>query len=158
MNAPRQKPIQTGKFCGILLVLVLAFAGFFRIVDASLLVDDPRLADGQFLTLLLVPLVSAGLMVVIVTETVITGYNVIRTDASVTDQLMGRPGYVALRGAEAGTAVAGVLVMVAIVPRLFSEGTPAPAGVGLLLLLLAIGVGILALSLLRSFAELVVYR
>ncbi|MEZ3170116.1 hypothetical protein ABNG03_05695 [Halorubrum sp. RMP-47] len=158
MNVARRKPIQTGKFCGVLLVLVLAFAGFFRLVDASLLVDDPRLADGQFLTLLLVPVISAGLMVVIVFETVITGYKAIQADASVADQLTGRLGYVTLRGAEAGTAVAGVLVMVAIVPTLFADGTPAPAGVGLLLLLLVIGGGILVLSLLRSFAELVIYR
>ena len=39
----KQKPLQAGKFLGILLSLVLGVAGFFRIVDVRALIDHPML-------------------------------------------------------------------------------------------------------------------
>jgi formate-dependent phosphoribosylglycinamide formyltransferase (GAR transformylase) len=74
------------------------------------------------------------------------------------EQFSGRAGYILLRGVEAGIAIVGVLLMVAAIPVLFAESTPAPAGVGIMLLLMAVGLGILLTSFVRAGAELFIYR
>lgn len=154
----REKPLQAGKFVGVLLALALGVGGFFRVVDATAIVGDPLLGDGQFLALVLVPLVSLGLVGLVLAETVVTGYRVLRSGEPVGDLIAGRRGYVLLRGAEALVAVVGVAIVAAALPPLFADSTPAPAGVGIMLLLLAVGLGILVVSLVRSAAELFVYR
>ncbi|MFB6198978.1 MAG: hypothetical protein ABEI52_12045 [Halobacteriaceae archaeon] len=113
--------------------------------------------DGQFLALVLLPLVSFGLVVVVFLETVLSGYRSIRSNTSLTTQFTDRVGYSLLRGAEAGFAFFGVVVMSAAVPTLLAESTPSPVGVGIMLLLFVIGMGILIVSLIRSSAELIVY-
>ena len=152
------KPLQTGKFVGILLALVLGLAGFLRIIDARGIVDNPLLGDGQFLALLLVPLVSLVLVCVVFLETLVAGYRSVRSDASVTEQVRGRIGYLLLRGVEAGIAVLSVIVIVGTVPLLFAESTPAPIGVGIMLFVLLIGLTILIASFVRSGAELLIYH
>lgn len=156
-TAIRSKPLQSAKFVGILLSLVLGIGGFLRLFDARALIGDPILGDGQFLALLLIPLVSLGLVVLVTAETVVAGYRVLRAEASLDDRIDGRAGYLLLRGVEAGIAVLGVALMAAALPPLFAEGTPAPAGVGIMLLLLAVGIGILLASFVRSGAELFVF-
>lgn len=153
-----EKPLQALKFLGILLILVFGVAGFFRLLDASVLVGDPRLADGQFLTLLLIPLLSLLLVVLVFLETLVTVARIVRADSSWREHLPGGIGYLLLRGVEAAIAVVGVLVMVTAVPTLFAESTPAPAGVGIMLLLLVVGLAILVTSFVRAGAELFVYR
>ena len=153
----QRKPLQTAKFAGILLALVFGVGGFFRLFDFGAVIGNPLLGDGQFLALVLVPLFSFGLVVVVFVETLVAGYRFVRSSEPVADRLTERIGYTLLRGLEAAVALAGVLLMVAAVPVLFAESTPAPAGVGILLLLLVVGFGILLASLVRSFAELVVY-
>jgi hypothetical protein len=153
-----RKPLQTGKFAAILLALALGVGGFLRLFDAAALVDDPLLGDGQFLALVLLPILSLGLVLLVFVETVVTGYRVLRSEESLGEQIAARPGYALLRGAEAAVAVVGVTIMAAALPALFAASTPAPAGVGIMLLLAAVGVGILLASLLRSAAELLVYR
>lgn len=152
------KPLQAGKFVGILLSLVLGLAGFLRLVDASGFIDNPLLGDGQFLALLFVPLVSLTLVCVVFLETLVAGYRVMRSGASVLEQVRGRVGYVMLRGVEAGIAVLGVVVIAATLPVLFAESTPAPVGVGIMLFVLVVGVAILITSFVRSGAELLIYR
>lgn len=153
----REKPLQAGKFVGILLTLGLAIAGFFRLIDAGAVIENPLLGDGQFLALVLLPVMSLGLVVVVFVETLVSGYRSLRSQRSMNDQLAGRPGYLVIRGAEAGLAVIGVGIMAMAVPQLFAETTPAPAGVGLMLLLFVVGLGILGVSLVRTAAELFVY-
>lgn len=150
----KRKPLQAVKFVGILLAIVLGVGGFFRIINAKAIIDGPLLGDGQFLALILIPLLSFGLVFVVFVETLITGYRSLRTDESVKEQLTGRAGYLLLRGAEAAVAVT---IMFIAVPVLFAESTPAPAGVGIMLLLMAVGLGILIASFIRSFAELFIY-
>lgn len=149
--------MQTGKFVGILLALVLAVAGFFRLLDARAIVEGPMLGDGQLLALVLLPIVSLGLVIVVFIETLVCGYRSLRSERSLGEQVSGRPGYLVLRGAEAGLAILGVAIMTTAVPQLFAESTPAPAGVGIMLLLFVVGFAILFVSLVRSAAELFVY-
>jgi len=154
----KQKPLQAGKFLGILLSLVLGVAGFFRIVDVRALIDHPMLGDGQFLALILIPLLSLGLVCLVFLETIVLGYRLLRSEESLADWTAGRTSYLLIRGGEAAVAVVGVAVITAALPPLFAESTPAPAGVGIMLLLMAVGLGILVASLVRSAAELFVYR
>lgn len=154
----RRKPLQTGKFIGVLLALVLGIAGFFRVIDATVLVDDPLLADGQFLALVLLPLVGLALVILVFVETMVAAARAVLSEDGVVLRVRGRPGYVLLRGAEAAFAVLGVLVMASVLPVLVADSTPAPAGVGGMLLLAAVAVGILVASLARTTVELFVYR
>lgn len=156
-GAVRRKPLQAGKFVGILLSLVLGVGGFFRVIDPEAIVGDPLLGDGQFLALVLVPLIALLLVFLVFAETVVTAYRVLRSDRSIGEQISGRYGYVLIRAAEAAVAVVGVAIIATALPPLFAESTPAPAGVGIMLLLLAVGIGILFASLVRSTAELFVY-
>lgn len=153
----RQKPVQAGKFVGVLLALALAVAGFFRLVDARGIVGGPTLGDGQFLALVLLPVVGLGLVILVFVETLVGGYRSLRSDRPLGEQVAGRGGYLVVRGVEAGAAVLGVMLMGAAVPTLVAESTPGPAGVGVMLLLFAVGLGILCASLVRSTAELFVY-
>lgn len=157
-NAVSEKPLQASKFVGILFVLTLGVAGFFRILDAQRLIDGPALGDGQFLALIAIPIVSLALVCLVVVETFVTGYRVLRSDTPISEQASGRVAYILLRSAEAAVAVVGVSLMVAALPPLFAPSTPAPAGVGIMLLLFAVGIGILIVSFARSTAELFVYR
>ncbi len=154
----QEKPLQAGKFMGILLGLVLGVAGFFRLIDASAVIDGPMLGDGQLLALIVIPLISLGLVGVVFVETVLSVYRSVRAEASLSEQFSGRIGYMLLRGVEAGIAIVGVLLMVAAIPVLFAESTPAPAGVGIMLLLMVVGLGILLTSFIRAGAELFIYR
>jgi hypothetical protein len=153
----KRKPVQAGKFIAILLVLVLGIGGFLRVISAEAIVNDPLLGDGQFLALVFVPLLGLGLMLLVFLESLVAGYRVLRSDASISDQVTGRWGYLLIRGAEAGTAIVGVMVVFATLPLLFAETTPAPAGVGLLLVLFVVGLGVLFIGFVRSSAELFVY-
>lgn len=153
----RRKPLQAGKLLGCSLAVVLGLGGFFRIVDASGLFNDPLLGDGQFLALVLIPVVGLGLVGVVFLETLATGYRCLRSDAPIGEQATRRVGYTLLRAVEAGIALVGVAVMALAVPVLLAASTPAPAGVGIMLLLLVVGLGILLASFVRSLAELVVY-
>lgn len=149
-------PLQTGKFVGILLAGVLFVGGFFRLLDGAL-TGDSVLGDGQFLALVLLPVVGFGLVTVVFLETLLAGYRIVQSDRSIGEQLAGRSGYVLLRGVEAGIAVVGVLVAASALPSLFAESTPAPVGVGIMLLLAVVTLAILFASLVRSGAELFVY-
>lgn len=153
-----ESPLQGTKFVVILLSLVFGAAGFFRLVDAAQVLEGPLFGDTQFLALILLPLIGIVLAVVVFVETLVTGYRVVRSNDSLGEQIEGRPGYVLLRGIEAAVAVVGVAIIVTAIPPLVAESTPAPAGVGIMLLLMAIGVAILIASLVRSGAELFVYR
>lgn len=153
----KRKPLQAGKFGGILLALVLGIGGFFRIIDARAIIDGPMLGDGQFLSLIFIPVVSLGLVILVFVETLLAAYRSIRAKESIRDQFSEQSGYSLLRGAEAGLAILGVTVMVAGLPVLLAESTPAPVGVGIMLLYMAIGLGILVTSFIRSFAELFIY-
>lgn len=156
-NVVKQKPLQAGKLVGILLTLVLGVGGFLRIINATAVIGDPRLGDGQFLALILIPLISLGLVFLVFVETLVTGYRSLRSDESIKNQITGRSGYVLLRGAEAAFAIVGVTIIFTALPPLFAESTPAPAGVGIMLLLMAVGLGILGMSFIRAIAELFVY-
>lgn len=154
----KKKPLQAGKFGGILLSLIFGIGGFFRIINATAIIDNPLLGDGQFLALVLIPLLSFGLVILVFIETLVTGYHILRSKSSFKDRIAGRTGYLVIRGAEAAVAIAGMTVMFAVLPTLFAESTPAPAGVGAMLLLMAVGLGILVASFVRSAAELFVYK
>ena len=156
-EALKTKPLQTAKFLGILFVLVFAIAGFLRIIDPSSFMQGPMSLDGQFLALILLPLVSFGVVLLVVVETLVSGYRSLRSERAFRDQIDGRVGYLLLRSAEAGLALLGMLLLTAAVQPLFAESTPAPAGVGIMLLLFVIGLGILCVSFVRSAAELFVY-
>lgn len=153
----KRKPLQAGKFISILLSLVLGVAGFFRFIDVRALVENPTIGDGQFLSLVLIPLISIALVCLVFIETVVTGYRMLRSDDSLTDQLANRTGYLLIRIGEAAIAVFGVAIMAIALPPLFADSTTAPAGVGILLLLMAVGLGILVMSLIRSAVELFVF-
>lgn len=157
LSAVKKKPLQAGKFGGILLALMLGIGGFFRIINARPIIDGPMLGDGQLLALIFIPLISLGLVVLVFVETLITAYRSVRADEAIRDQLTGRAGYILLRGAEAGIAIVGVTIMFTALPVLFAESTPAPAGVGIMLLLMAVGLGILVTSFVRSIVELFIY-
>jgi len=154
----KEKPVQATKFGGILLALTLAIAGFFRVINVGGIVEGPAFGDSQFLALVLLPLVSLGLVLIVFIELLVSGYQSVRSDHSLGEQVTGRVGYLGLRGLEAGLATLGVVIIATAVPPLLVESTPAPAGVGLMLLLFAVGLGIFCVSLLRSAAELFVYR
>jgi len=147
-----EKPLQAAKFLGILLALVLSVLGFTRVLSGPGI-----LFDGQFLALVLTPLVAAALVVVVCLETLYTLSRVVRSDASLAEQISGRVGYVCLRTVEAVIGVGGVLFVASLVPTLVAESTPAPAGVGIMLVAMAIGLAILVTSLIRSSVELFVY-
>lgn len=151
------KPLQAAKFRSILLALVLAVAGFFRLLDPAAAGGAPTLLDGQFLALVLLPVVSLGLILIVFIETVVSGFRSLRSDRRISDQLHGRTGYFLLRGTEAGLAVIGLAIMASAVPVLMSESTPAPAGVGVMLLLFVVGLGIMFVSLVLSSAEPFIY-
>lgn len=153
-----QKPLQSAKFGGILLTLVFGIAGFFRLLDARVLLDGPLLGDGQFLAIILIPMASLLLICVVFLETLVTGYRLFQSNAPLRNHFTRRRGYALLRGAEATIAIVGVTIMVAALPILFAESTPSPVGVGIMLLLLFVGLGILITSFVRSGAELFVYR
>ena len=155
-SAVRRNPLQTGKFVGILLAVGLFVGGFLRLVD-GVLAGDSLLGDGQFLALVLLPVVGVGLVAVVFLETLVAGYRVVRSDRPLGEQASGRAGYVLLRGLEAGVAVVGVLVGSSALPTLFADSMPAPIGVGVMLLLAVVTLGILFASFLRSAAELFVY-
>jgi len=156
-NVVREKPLQASKFVGILVALTVGVAGFFRIIDARWLLDGPMLGDGQFLALIVIPLVSLGLVCLVFVETLVTGYRILRSGTAIPEHVSGRGEYIVLRSAEALIALLGVTLMVTALPVLFAESTPAPAGVGVMLLLFAVGIGILFVSLVRSSVELFVY-
>lgn len=151
-------PLQSTKFVGCLLSLALGVAGFFRIIDPRMLLDMPMGGDSQFLALILVPLVSLLLVFVVFLETLHTGYRVILSNDSITDQIAGQFGYILVRGIEAVIAFIGVTIIFTAFPVLLAESTPAPAGVGLMLLFMLVGISILIASLVRSGAELFIYR
>lgn len=153
----QRKPVQAGKFIGILLALTFGIAGFLRFINFTAVVGDPRLGDGQLLALLVLPLLSFGLVFVVFLETLVAVYHFIREDTPMTDRVTGRWGYFVLRGAESLIALIGVGIMVAVVPILFAASTPAPIGVGAMLLLGLVAVFILLASFARSAAELFVY-
>lgn len=153
----KNKPLQLSKFLGILLALTLGVAGFFRLIDARILLDGPLRGDGQFLALIGIPLVSFGLVGLVFVESLVTGYRVLRSDYTVSEQISDRVGYIVLRSLEAGIAILGVVIMITALPVLVADSTPAPAGVGVMLLLFAIGIGILFVSFVRSSLELFVY-
>jgi hypothetical protein len=155
-SAVRRHPLQTGKFVGILLAVGLFVGGFLRLMD-GVLAGDSLLGDGQFLALVLLPVVGVGLVAVVFLETLVAGYRVVRSDRPLGEQVSGQAGYVLLRGVEAGVAVLGVLVGASVLPTLFGESTPAPIGVGVMLLLAVVTLGLLLASFLRSTAELFVY-
>lgn len=148
------RPLQTSKLIGICIGLLLGFAGLLRISSAAAVVDNPLLADGQFLALVFVPLIGLALVGIVAVETVVTGYRVLRSGRSVRAQAAGRLGYVLVRGLESSVAVGGLLMMIGMMSTLFASGTPAPVGVGLMLGLMAVGVGILLASLVRSATEI----
>lgn len=150
------KPVQAGKFIGIILAFIFAFAGFFRFINFTSIVGDPRLGDGQLLVLLVLPLLSLGLVVVVFLETLRDGYRLLRRDTSLSEWVSGRWGYVVIRGAESAIALIGVGIMVAVVPVLFAANTPSPIGVGVMLLLGLVAVFILLASFVRSAVELFV--
>lgn len=152
----KQKPLQAGKFGGVVLTLGVAVAGFFRIIDPSAIIGGPTLWDGQFLALVLLPLVSLALVVLVFLETLVSGYQSIKSAQSLGDQVRGRFGYLILRGVESGVALLGVVIILTALPPLLAASTPAPAGVGIMLLLFVVGLGILCASLVRSAAELFV--
>lgn len=161
MNLPsviKRKPLQAGKFVGILLTLVLGIGGFFRVINARAVISDPFLGDGQLLALILIPLLSFGLVVIVFVESLYSGYQIVRSDAPLGAQVSERVGYVLVRSGEAIIAIVGVVIIFTALPVLFAESTPAPAGVGIMLLLMAVGLGILFMSFIRSFVELFVYR
>lgn len=145
----RRKPLQAAKFLGVLLALTLSVLGFLRIVGGPGL-----LLDGQFLALVLTPLVALALVALVCCETLYSAYRIARADASLREQAAGRLGYALVRGVEAAVAVCGALLIVSLYPVLTAESTPAPAGVGIMLLALAVGVFVLLASLVRSGAEL----
>ena len=148
------RPLQASKLIGICLGLLLGVAGFLRLISAERIIDNPLLADGQFLALVFVPLVGLALVGIVVLETVVTGYRVLRSPEPIRTQVTGRGGYVLLRAVEASVAVGGLVVMVLLGSTLVAESTPAPVGVGLMLALLAVGIAVLGASLVRSVAEL----
>lgn len=156
-NAIGNRPLQAAKLAGILLSLVLGVLGFFRIIDAEAVVDNPVLADGQLLALIFVPLISLALVCIVLVETVVTGYRVLRSDETIREQISGRLGYTLLRSTEAAVALVGSTLMFLAAPVLFADSTPAPAGVGLLLGLMAVGFAIFVVSLVRSSVELFYY-
>lgn len=157
-NVVTQKPLQSAKFGGILLTLVLGIAGFLRLIDARAILDGPMVGDGQFLAMILIPVVSFLLICVVFLETLVTGYHLFQSDVPTMDQFNGQLGYVLLRGVEAAIAIVGVTIIGTVLPILFAESTPAPVGVGAMLLLMMTGIGILTASFVRSSAELFVYR
>lgn len=152
------KPLQVAKFVGILLSLALGIAGFFRLIDARAMLDGPLLGDGQFLALVLLPVVSLVLVIVVVLEALVTSYRLVQSDASIMEYFDNRISYLLLRGVEAAIAILGVALIAAALPPLFADSTPGPAGVGIMLLLFVVGIGILLASLVRSAAELFIYR
>lgn len=151
------KPLQTGKLVGILLVLLLGFLGFFRILSADAVIDNPALADGQFLAIVFVPLLGLALVCVVVLETLVSGYRAVRSERPIREQLAARPGYVVLRTAEAAVALFGLALLGLALPVLLSESLPAPAGVGLMLGLLVVGLAILVAGFVRALFELYVH-
>lgn len=157
-QSARRKPLQAGKFVGILLALVLGAAGFFRLIDASTVTGEPVFWDPQLLAILLLPLLALGLVVVVFLETLVSVYRLLRSDRSVEYWLGERPGYVAVRVVEAVVAIAGVVLVAVAIPPLVSESTPAPAGVALMLFVMAVGIAILVVSFVRASLELFVYR
>lgn len=147
-------PLQASKLIGIVIGLLLGVGGVLRIISVAAVVDNPLLADGQFLGLVLVPLVGIGLVGIVILETAVTGYRILRSEDSVRTRAAGRLGYVLVRCLEAGVAIVGLLLIVTMGSALVAENTPAPVGVGLLFGLMAVGVAILLASLVRSVAEL----
>jgi hypothetical protein len=87
------------------LAVMLGLGGFFRVVDARGLFDNPLLGDGQFLALVLLPVVGLGLVGVVFLETLATGYRCLRTDTPIRKQATRRIGYTLVRIAEAGIAL-----------------------------------------------------
>lgn len=154
----KAKPLQTGKFVGILLTLILGVAGFFRLIDVGSVIEGTRLLDSQLLALILIPILSFALICIVFLELLVTGIQVLRSEQSLSEQISGRHGYVMLRGLEAILGIIGVLIMSAVIPVLFADSTPAPAGVGAMLLLMIVGIGLLIVSFIRSSAELFVYH
>lgn len=131
-NTIKRKPLQAGKFTGILLTLVLGVAGFFRIIDVRGLVENPLLGDGQFLSLIPILLISLGLVCLVFVKTVVTGVRMVRSDESLMDQFTDRTGYLLIRGGAAVIAIVGVSIIATAVPPLFADSTPAPASVGIM--------------------------
>ncbi|GAD53547.1 hypothetical protein MBEHAL_2307 [Halarchaeum acidiphilum MH1-52-1] len=150
--AVERTPLQAAKFVGVLAALALSVLGFTRVLSGPGL-----LFDGQFLALVLTPLVALALVTVVCCETLYSVSRVIRSDATLAEQVSGRIGYVLLRGVEAAIGVGGALFIASLVPALVDESTPAPAGVGITLIAMAVGLGILVASLVRAAAELFVY-
>lgn len=112
--------------------------------------------DGQFLALVLVPLISLGLVGVVCLETLVTVIRSVRADASLVAQLTQHPGYTLVRCVEALIAVTGAGGVLLAGATLTTESMPAPVGVGLLLFAMGIGFLILVASIGRVLIE--VYR
>lgn len=107
----KKKPLQAGKFVSILLTLVLGIGGFFRVINARAILNDPFLGDGQLLALILIPLLSLGLVVIVFVESLYSGYQIVRSGGSLSGQATGRVGYVLIRGAEAVIAKQSSLLL-----------------------------------------------
>lgn len=148
------KPLQASKLVGISLVLVLGIAGFLRLANAAMVIDNPLFADGQFLAVLFIPLASLALIGIVVLETLVSGYRVLRSERSIRTRVAGRPGYLLVRGVETAAALLGAVLIVFTAPILFAESTPAPAGVALMVALMVVGFGVLVASLVRAVLEL----
>ncbi|MDZ5811651.1 hypothetical protein U4E84_09885 [Halorubrum sp. AD140] len=148
------KPLQAGKFAGIILTLGLGIAGFLRPIPIDYSVGSPLLINTQFLALIGIPLLSLVLVGIVILETVIGAVRLLHSDRSIRSHATSNLGYSLARIIESSVALLGVALLVLGVGTLTSSSLPAPAGVGLLLGLMLVGIGVLVTSLLRTLVEL----
>lgn len=148
------KPLQAAKLGAVLLTIVFAIGGFFRLFSP---VPSP-FVDWQLTALLLVPFLSLLLVLVVTLETVVAGYRIVRADDRWIARLTARPTYTIVRGVEATIALLGTVAMYSALTTLADGPIPAPAGVGLALIFFALGLLVLVASLARTLVEYYYHR
>lgn len=132
-------PIQIGKFVVTVVPLRFGVLGYWRIIPAQ-----------QLTALLVVPFVGSLLAVVIIAETLVTGFRMIRDERSVLDRLSAERACTAIRALEATVVFSLTASIVGLILRLPDEPMARPGVIGLLFIFTALGGLIPVENLLRT--------
>jgi|GEM_PF-2011677 len=141
----RQQPLQAGKLAGSLVVVLLAVATIAGVFPSHDLASN----------LLLAVLLSFALALVILLETLLGLYRIIRDDRSLLAQFRDNRLSAVARTFESLAALSAVVLVVAVISMIPAGPMAGPGAIGLMFILVGLAILIHAGSLIRT---LVAYR
>lgn len=143
----RDRPVQAAKLVAIVATLLFAVGGVFGVIP-----------DQGLTSLFPIVLLSLGLLLVILVETLLAGYRSTRGRCSLADQFAEHRAYILVRAVELLGAIITAGGFVFLIVMLPDEAPAGPGAIGLLFILVGLGLVVLASSLLRTVTEYYYYR